>query len=153
MAFVFGKDVSGFPILPSDVSFWSFAFVILSAMVLKSFISRPDKIFKKWRAEEKEDGQKVDIKINDSDDELRLNINIKNKEKNKSSNFSVGLDHHFIKKLFIKKTYLRAIKENPDLKNVDFNIDDIYSEASKNRIKGEILTVDNEKVTIVISVI
>ena len=40
-----------------------------------------------------------------------------------------------------------------NITKIIFNIDDIYSKASKNRIKGEILTVDNEKVTIVISVI
>ena len=159
MALIFGTDILGNSILPQDVTFWKFAAVIFGSMILSSFVVRPDKQIKKAYTEakakdensEEDDGSKVEIDIN-SDDELKLNINIKNKEKNKSSNFNIGLENGFIKELFIKNIVLKGIKQNPDLKDANFDLVNLYKKAVKNPVKGPLLTVDNEKVIIVISI-
>ena len=159
MALIFGTDVLGNSILPSDVTFWSFVLVVFASIILNSFTSRADKEIKKayYKAKAKDEdneedgGSKVEIDIN-SDDELKLNINIKNKEKNKSSNFNIGLENGFIKELFIKNIVLKGIKQNSDLKDANFDLVDLYKKAVKNPVKGPLLTVDNEKVIIVISI-
>ena len=161
MALIFGKDISGSPILPADVTFWSFAIVILGAVVLKSSISRPDKIYnkKKKKSKQKNTASDVDVQIGNDEDELKLHIKIKNKEKDKSSNFKISLENGFIKEKFVKNVLLKGMQnawKDPVFHDEEgeplFDIHKIYDKAKKNPIRGEILTIDNEKVTITISI-
>tara|TARA_B100000959_G_C14945829_1_gene609844 strand:+ start:869 stop:1534 length:666 start_codon:yes stop_codon:yes gene_type:complete len=167
LAIIFGSDINGFAILPVDISAWTVVGIMIGSFLLRVIIMRPDKIIKKEMSKAKEKDKKVDFTIDgsgvvikdDDDDGLTLHIKIKNKEKNKSSNFKVGLENGFIGEFFIKKIVLKGMKNAwKDSQFIDesgkplFDIDEIYSKAKENPIKGEVLSIDNEKVTIDISI-
>ena len=89
---------------------------------------------------------------------MNLHIKIKNKEKNKTSNFKISLESGFIAN-FIQNIALKGMQnawKDPVFHDESgkplFDIHDIYDKAKKNPIRGEILSIDNEKVTIVISI-
>ena len=164
-AIIFGTDIAGQSILPPDKSFWTIIGILVGAFVIRLIISRPDKIIKKEMAKSKKRKESSDGDINvsvgdDDDDELRLHVKIKNKEKNKTSNVKINLENSFIKEKFIQKIVLKSVKKGwqsraefqDDSGNLLFDIEDIYRKAKENPVRGEILTIDNEKVMVSISI-
>ena len=96
--------------------------------------------------------------MDDSDEELNLHIKIKNKEKNKNSNFKISLENGFFAN-FIQNIILKGMKNawkgsefHDESGNPLFDIHEIYDKVKKNPVKGEILSIDNDKVSIVISI-
>ena len=85
---------------------------------------------------------------------MKLYITITNKETDKNSNFKVNLENGFISEIFLKKLLLKGIQENYISKFNDvsektlFNIYEIYEKVKKNPQKGEVLSIDNDKVSV-----
>jgi len=98
--------------------------------------------------------------LDESDDDLKLHIEIKNKKKNKTSNVKINLNNGFIKEKFIQNFVLKGIKkswEASDQYTDDdgtplFDIEEIYNKAKENPVRGEILSIDNDKVSITVSI-
>ena len=161
LAIIFGVDKIGNPILPESSSVWVVIGVFLGAIFIRLIVASP--VIKKEISKSKKSKKNVTIHgsgftVND-DDELKLHIKIKNKEKNKTSNFKISLENGFIKEKIVKNIILKNIKnawKDPVFHDESgrplFDIDEIYNNAKKNPIKGEILTIDNEKVIISISI-
>ena len=162
-AIIFGKDVLGNPILPETSSVWVIFGILLGSVFIRLIVASP--VIKSQISKSKKNDKNPDVTIHgsgiitDDDDELKLRIKIKNKEKNKTSNFKISLENGFIKEKIVKNIILKNIKnawKDPVFHDESgeplFDIHKIYDEAKKNPIRGEILTIDNEKVTIVISI-
>ena len=162
LAIIFGVDSLGNPILPESSSVWVVVAIFIGAIFIRLIVASP--IIKKEISKGKKSNKNVTIHgsgftVNDDDDELKLHIKIKNKEKNKSSNFKISLENGFIKEAFVKNIIIKGMQNAwKDSVFYDesgkplFDIHEIYNKAKKNPIKGEILTIDNEKVIIVISI-
>ena len=161
LAIIFGKDILGNPILPEATSIWVVIGILIGSVFIRLIVASP--IIKKEISKSKKSNKNVTIHgsgftVND-DDELKLHIKIKNKEKYKSSNFKISLENGFIKEKFVKNVILKGMKnawKDPIFHDEEgkplFDIHKIYDKAKKNPIRGEILTIDNEKVTITISI-
>ena len=161
LALIFGKDIMGNAIIPETSSVWVVIGIFLGAIFIRIIVASPmiKKEFSKAKTKNNNKNVKITgdgIVVNDEDDDLKLHIAINNKEKNKSSNFKVNLEGGFISDLFLKKMLLKGIQENYVFKDDSgkpmFDIYDIYNKAKKNPDKGEVLSIDNEKVTVVISI-
>lgn len=167
LAIIFGTDFNGTAILPADISAWTVIGILIGSFLIRVIIIRPDKIIKDEISKAKDKDKKVDFTIDgggvvikdDDDDGLTLHIKVKNKEKGKSSNFKVSLENGFISEFFIKKIVLNGMKnawKDPQFLdesgNPLFDIDEIYKQAKENPIRGQILSIDNDKVVIDISI-
>ena len=162
LAIIFGVDSLGNPIIPESSSVWVVVGIFLGAIFIRLIVASP--IIKKEISKSKKSNKNVTIHgsgftVNDDDDELKLHIKIKNKEKNKSSNFKISLENGFIKEAFVKNIFIKGMQnawKDPAFHDESgkplFDIHEIFDKAKKNPIRGEILTIDNEKVTIVISI-
>ena len=140
--------------------FW----LILGAIFIRLIVASP--VIKKQISKNKKSDDNSNFTIHgggiitdDDDDELKLHIKIKNKGKNKSSNFKISLENGFIKEAFVKNIIIKGMQnawKDPVFHDESgkplFDIHEIYDKAKKNPIRGEILTIDNEKVTVVISI-
>ena len=163
LAIIFGTDVLGNSILPESISAWAVIGILLGSILIRFIVASPviKKEFSKGAKSDNKSNFTIDgdgIEVNNDDDELKLHIKIKNKEKNKSSNFKISLENGFIKEKFVKNVILKGMKnawKDPIFHDEEgkplFDIHKIYDKAKKNPIRGEILTIDNEKVTITIS--
>ena len=163
LAIIFGVDSLGNPILHESTSMWIVVGIFFGAILIRLIVASP--IIKKQFSKSKKNDDNSNVTIhgggiitNDDDDELRLHIKIKNKEKNKSSNFKISLENGYFAN-FMQNIALKGMKnawEDPAFQDEFgkplFDIHEIYDKAKKNPIRGEILTIDNEKVTIVISI-
>ena len=161
LAIIFGKDILGNPILPETTSIWVVIGILIGSVFIRLIVASP--VIKKEISKSKKSNKNVTIHgsgftINDDDAELNLHIKIKNKEKNKTSNFKISLESGFIAN-FIQNIALKGMQnawKDPVFHDESgkplFNIHEIYNKAKKNPIRGEILSIDNEKVTIVISI-
>ncbi len=161
LAIIFGADSLGNPILPASSSVWVVVGIFFGAILIRLIVASP--IIKKQFSTNKKNNDNPNVTIhgdgiitNDDDDELRLHIKIKNKEKNKNSNFKISLENGFFAN-FMQNIVLKGMKnawKDPVFKDESgkplFDIHEIYNQAKKNPIRGEILTIDNEKVTIAI---
>ena len=164
LGLIFGTNASGEFIFPEDVSVWVVIGILIGSFVLRLALARPDKMIRKeWSKKKKVKDSNVEVNINttnDDDDELKLHFSVINKEKNKTSNFKITLNNGFIKEKFVENVILKGMKKgwenNPDYQDNDgkplFDIEEIYNEAKKNPIRGEIITIDNEKVNVTISI-
>ena len=162
LAIIFGKDVLGNPILPETTSVWVVIGILIGSVFIRLIVASP--VIKKEISKSKKSNKNVTIHgsgftVNDDDDELKLHIKIKNKEKNKSSNFKISLENGFIKEAFVKNIIIKGMQNawkdpvfHDEYGKPLFDIHEIYDKAKKNPIQGEILTIDNEKVTIAISI-
>mgnify|MGYP001338428713 CR=1 FL=1 len=159
LALIFGTDAMGNAILPTTSSVWVVIGISLGSILIRIIVASP--IIKNEFSKTKNNNKNITITgdgviVNDEDEELKLHIEVTNKEKNKSSNFKVNLENGFISDFFLKKMLLKGIKENYVFKDDSgqplFNIFDIYDKAKKNPEKGEVLSIDNEKVAVVISI-
>jgi len=159
LAIIFGQDMMGNPILPETSSVWVVIGILIGSIFIRMIVASP--VIKKEFSKGKKTKKNVTITgdgvvVNDEDEGLNLHIAINNKEKNKSSNFKLNLENGFISELFIKKIVIKGIQENHVFKDDSgkplFNIYDIYEKAKKNPKIGEILSIDNEKVTVIISI-
>ena len=134
---------------------WRAAGTFLGAIIIRLIVASP--IIKKQISKNKNNKDNSNITIHgggiitdEDDDELKLHIKIKNKEKNKNSNFKISLENG----LFINLMQNIALKGMKNAAFHDesgkplFDINEIFDKAKKNPIKGEILTIDNDKVTI-----
>ena len=166
LAIIFGTDVLGNSILPESISSWAVIGIFLGSILIRFIVASPviKKEFSKGTKSDNKsnftingDGIEVDNNDND-DDELKLHIKIKNKEKNKNSNFKISLETGFFAN-FIQKIALKGMQnawKDPAFQDESgkplFDIHEIYEKAKKNPTRGELLTIDNEKVTISISI-
>ena len=164
LAIIFGVDSLGNPILPDTSSVWVVVGIFLGTIFIRLIVASP--IIKKQISKSKKNDDNPNVTIHgsgiitdDDEDELKLHIKIKNKEKNKSSNFKISLENGFIKEAFVKNIIIKGMQnawKDPVFYDESgeplFDIHKIYNKAKKNPIRGEILTVDNEKVTIAISI-
>ena len=162
LAIIFGKDILGNPILPEATSIWVVIGILIGSVFIRLIVASP--IIKKEISKSKKSNKNVTIHgsgftVNDDDDELKLHIKIKNKGKNKSSNFKISLENGFIREAFVKNIFIKSMQnawKDPVFHDESgkplFDIHEIYNKAKKNPIRGEILSIDNEKVTIVISI-
>ena len=162
LAIIFGKDLLGNPILPETTSAWVVIGILVGSVIIRLIVAGP--IMRKEFSESKKSNKNITIHgsgftVNDDDDELKLHIKIINKEKDKSSNFKIDLKNGFIKEAFVKNVIIKGMQKawkdpvfHDELGKPLFDIHEIYDRAKKNPIRGEILTIDNEKVTIVISI-
>ena len=160
LAIIFGVDSLGKPVLPEGSSIWVVVGIFLGTIFIRLIVASP--IIKKQISKNKDDdNSNITIHgggIITNDDELKLHVEIKNKEKNKSSNFKLSLENGFFAN-FMQNIALKGMKnfwKDPVFHNESgeplFDIHKIYDKAKNNPIRGEILTIDNEKVTIVISI-
>tara|TARA_B100000029_G_scaffold491342_1_gene551356 strand:+ start:1285 stop:1938 length:654 start_codon:yes stop_codon:yes gene_type:complete len=163
LAIIFGVDALGNPILPQSTSVWAVIGIFFGAIFIRLIVASP--IIKKQISKNKNNDNNTNVTIqgdgiitNDDDDELKLHIKIKNKEKNKNSNFKISLETGFFAN-FIQKIALKGMQnawKDPAFQdesgNPLFDIHEIYEKAKKNPTRGELLTIDNEKVTISISI-
>ena len=162
LAIIFGKDILGNPILPETTSVWVVIGILIGSVFIRLIVASP--VIKKQISKSKNNDNNSNVTIHGSgftindDDELKLHIKIKNKEKNKSSNFKISLENGLFAN-FIQNIALKGMQkawEDPVFHDESgkplFDIHKIYDKAKKNPIRGEILTIDNEKVTIVISI-
>ena len=162
LAIIFGKDILGNPILPEATSIWVVIGILIGSVFIRLIVASP--VIKKQISKSKNNDNNSNVTIHGSgftindDDELKLYIKIKNKEKNKSSNFKISLENGLFAN-FIQNIALKGMKnawKDPVFHDESgkplFDIHEIYDKAKKNPIRGEILTIDNEKVTITISI-
>jgi len=163
LAIIFGLDTLGDPILPDTTSVWAVIGIFFGAIFIRLIVASP--IIKKQIYKNKKNDDNPNVTIhgggivtNDDDDELRLHIKIKNKEKNKSSNFKISLETGFFAN-FMQNIALKGMQnawKDPAFQDESgkplFDIHEIYEKAKKNPTRGELLTIDNEKVTISISI-
>ena len=162
LAIIFGKDILGNPILPEATSIWVVIGILIGSVFIRLIVASP--VIKKQISKSKNNDNNSNVTIHGSgftindDDELKLYIKIKNKEKNKSSNFKISLENGLFAN-FIQNIALKGMKnawKDPVFHDESgkplFDIHEIYDKAKKNPIRGEILTIDNDKVTIVISI-
>ena len=159
LAIIFGTDTLGNSILPDSSSVWVVIGILIGSVFIRLIISSP--VIKKQFSKSKKTNKNITIAgdgiiLNGEDDGLKLHIAINNKEKNKKSNFKVNLENGFISELFIKKILIKGIQENHVFNDGSgkplFDIYEIYDKAKKSPTKGEVLSIDNEKVTVVISI-
>ena len=163
LAIIFGKDILGNPILPEATSVWVIIGILIGSVFIRLIVASP--VIKKQISKSKNNDNNSNVTIHGSgftindDDELKLYIKIKNKKKNKSSNFKISLENGFIKEVFIKNIIIKGMKNawkdpvfHDGYGKPLFDIHQIYDKAKKNPIRGDILTIDNEKVNIVISI-
>ena len=164
LAIVFGEDILGNPILPNHISNWSILGIFLGSIFIRLVIASP--VIKKQLSKNKNSnndvtihGGGIELNEDSDDDELKLHIKIKNKEKNKTSNFKLNLENGFIKEKFVQNFILKNIHnswKDPIFKDDSgkplFDINKLYNQAKNNPIKGELLSIDNEKVSIIISI-
>ena len=159
LALIFGTDTMGNAILPETSSVWVVIGISIGAIFIRMIVASP--IIKNEFSKTKNNKKNVTITgdgviVNDEDEGLKLHIEVNNKEKNKNSNFKVNLENGFISDFFLKKMLLKGIQENYVFKDGSgqplFDIFDIYDKAKKNPEKGEVLSIDNEKVAVVISI-
>ena len=157
LALIFGTDTMGNAILPETSSVWVVIGISIGAILIRMIVASP--IIKKEFSKNNNKNVTITgdgVTVNDEDEGLKLHIEINNKEKNKSSNFKVNLESGFISDFFLKKILLKGIQENyvfkDDSGNPLFDIFDIYDKAKKNPKKREVLSIDNEKVAVVISI-
>ena len=161
LAIIFGVDPLGNPVLPDTSSVWVVVGIFLGTIFIRLIVASP--IIKKQISKSKKSDDNSNVTIHGGgimtdDDELKLHIKIKNKEKNKSSNFKISLENGFFAN-FMQNIALKGIQnawKDPAFHDESgkplFDIHEIYDKAKKNPIRGEILTIDNEKVNIVISI-
>ena len=162
LAIIFGLDTLGNPILPDTTSVWAVIGIFFGAIFIRLIVASP--IIKKqiYKNKKNDDNPNVTIHgggiVTNDDDELRLHIKIKNKEKNKSSNFKISLETGFFAN-FMQNIALKGMQnawKDPAFQDESgkplFDIHEIYEKAKKNPTRGELLTIDNEKVTISISI-
>ena len=163
LAIIFGLDTLGNPILPDTTSVWAVIGIFFGTIFIRLIVASP--IIKKQIYKNKKNDDNPNVTIhgggivtNDDDDELRLHIKIKNKEKNKSSNFKISLETGFFAN-FMQNIALKGMQnawKDPAFQDESgkplFDIYEIYEKAKKNPTRGELLTIDNEKVTISISI-
>ena len=175
LAIIFGKDGTAvnadgsipevFPnILPPEMSFWTIIGILIASFLIRLIISRPDQEIKKQMGkkmnEKSNSSDNVNFSIGGDEDELKLHINVRNKEKEKNSNFTISLENGFIKEMFVRKVVLKGMKKGwesnsqykDDEGNPFFDLEEIYNKAKKNPVRGEILSIDNDKVTVTISI-
>jgi len=161
LAIIFGVDALGNPILPENSSVWIVVGIFLGAIFIRLIVASP--IIKKQISKSKKSDDNPNVTIHGGgimtdDDELKLHIKIKNKEKNKNSNFKISLENGFFAN-FMQNIALKGMQNawkdsafHDESGKPLFDIHEIYDKAKKNPIRGEILTIDNEKVKIVISI-
>ena len=163
LAIIFGKDILGNPILPETTSIWVVIGILVGSVFIRLIVASP--IIKKQISKNKKNDDNPNVTIhgggivtNDDDDELRLHVKIKNKEKNKSSNFKISLENGFFAN-FMQNIALKGMQnawKDPAFQDESgkplFDIHEIYEKAKKNPTRGELLTIDNEKVIISISI-
>ena len=163
LAIIFGVDSLGNPIIPESSSIWMVVGIFFGAICIRLIVASPN--IKKQISKNKNSDDDSNITIqgggftmDDSDEELNLHIKIKNKEKNKNSNFKISLENGFFAN-FIQNIVLKGMKnawKGPEFHdesgNPLFDIHEIYDKVKKNPVKGEILSIDNDKVSIVISI-
>ena len=164
LAIIFGKNILGDPILPNDISKWNIIGIFAGSVFIRLVIASP--IIKKQISKNKNSNNNVTIhgggiELNDDsdDDELKLYLKITNKEKNKTSNFKLSLENGFIKEKFVQNVILKNIQNSwndPIFKDDSgkplFDLNELYNKAKNNPIKGELLSIDNEKISIIISI-
>ena len=164
LAIIFGVDSLGNPIIPESSSIWMVVGIFFGAICIRLIVASPN--IKKQISKNKKSDDNSNFTIHgggiitdsEEDDDLKLHINIKNKEKNKNSNFNISLENGFFAN-FIQNIALKGMQNvwkdsvfQDESGKPLFDIYEIYDKAKKNPIKGEILTIDNEKVKIVISI-
>ena len=162
LAIIFGVDKIGNPILPVSSSAWVVIGVFLGAIFIRLIVASP--VIKKQISKSKNNDNNSNVTIDGSgftindDDELKLYIKIKNKEKNKSSNFKISLENGIFAN-FMQNIALKGMQnawKDPAFYDESgkplFDIYEIYNKAKENPIRGEILSIDNEEVTITISI-
>ena len=163
LAIIFGVDLLGNPILPDSISVWVVIGILIGSVFIRLVVASP--VIKNEISKSKKNDSKPEVTIHgggvvisDDEDELKLYIKIKNKEKNKTSNFKISLESGFIAN-FIQNIALKGMQnawKDPVFRDESgkplFDIQEIYNKAKKNPIRGEILSIDNEKVRIVISI-
>ena len=159
LAIIFGTDTLGNSILPDSSSIWVVIGILTGSVFIRLIISSP--VIKKQFSKSKKTNKNITIAgdgiiLNGEDDGLKLHIAVNNKEKNKKLNFKINLENGFIKEVFVKKIIIKGIQENHIFNDESgkplFDIYEIYDKAKKSLTKGEVLSIDNEKVTIVISI-
>jgi len=160
LAIIFGTDTIGNSILPDSSSIWVVILILIGSVFIRLIVSSP--VIKKQFSKSKKTNKNITIAGDgiiveeDDDDGLKLHIAINNKEKDKNSNFKVNLENGFISELFIKKMLIKGIQENHVFNDESgkplFDIYEIYDKAKKDPVKGEVLSINNEKVTVVISI-
>ena len=163
LAIIFGVDSLGNPVIPENSSIWAVVGIFFGAICIRLIVASPNIKKQISKSKNSNDDSNVTIKgdgitMDDSDEELNLHINIKNKEKNKNSNFKISLENGFFAN-FIQNIVLKGMKnawKGPEFHdksgNPLFDIHEIYDKVKKNPVKGEILSIDNDKVSIVISI-
>ena len=143
---------------------WNIIGIFAGSVFIRLVIASP--VIKKQISKNKNSNNNVTIhgsgiELNDDsdDDELKLYLKITNKEKNKTSNFKLSLGNGFFKEKFVQNVILKNIQNswnNPIFKDDSgkplFDINELYNRAKNNPIKGELLSIDNEKVSIIISI-
>ena len=162
LAIIFGKDILGNQILPATTSVWVVIGILIGSIFIRLIVASP--VIKKEISKNKKSSKNVTIHgsgftLDDATDaELKLYIKINNKEKNKASNFKISLESGLIAN-FIQNIALKGMQNAwKDLAFHDesgkplFDIYEIYNKAKENPIRGEILSIDNEEVTITISI-
>ena len=163
LAIIFGVDPLGNPILPDSSSVWAVVGIFIGAIFIRLIVASP--IIKKQISKSKKNDDNPNVTIHgsgiitdDDEDELKLHIKIKNKEKNKSSNFKISLETGFFAN-FMQNIALKGMQnawKDPAFQDESgkplFDIYEIYEKAKKNPTRGELLTIDNEKVIISISI-
>ena len=162
LAIIFGKDILGNQILPATTSVWVVIGILIGSIVIRLIVASP--VIKKEISKNKKSNKNVTIHgsgftlDDDPDAELKLYIKINNKEKNKASNFKISLESGLIAN-FIQNIALKGMQnawKDPAFHDESgkplFDIYEIYNKAKENPIRGEILSIDNEEVTITISI-
>ena len=162
LAIIFGKNELGNSVLPENSSIWIVIGILMGSVFIRLIVASP--VIRKEISKSKKSDSKSNVIIQGEgilvdDDELKLHIKIINKEKNKTSNFKISLDNGFIKEIFVKNVIIKGMQNawkdpvfHDESGNPLFDVYEIYNKAKKNPIRGEILTIDNEKVTIAISI-
>ena len=165
LAIIFGR-VDALPVLPEQMSFWTILGILFGSFMIRIMLLRPDKEYKKQVSKlrnNKSDNasdEEVELDFDGNKSSPKLYIQIKNKKKNKNSNFKISLKNGFIKEKFIqfvlKKVKKGWVDNNPEFRDQDgnllFDIEEIYKRAKNSPIRGELFSIDNDKVTITISV-
>ena len=162
LAIIFGKDILGNQILPATTSVWVVIGILIGSIVIRLIVASP--VIKKEISKNKKSSKNVTIHgsgftLDDAADaELKLYIKINNKEKNKASNFKISLESGLIAN-FIQNIALKGMQnawKDPAFHDESgkplFDIYEIYNKAKENPIRGEILSIDNEEVTITIKI-
>ena len=159
LALIFGRDIMGDSILPETSSIWVVIAISIGSVIIRMIVASP--MIRKEFLKTKKINNNFTITgdgviIDDKDEGSKLHISINNKTKNKNSNFKINLETGFISEFFFKKLLISGIQENyifnDDSGKPLCDIYDIYDKAKKNPKKGEVLNIDNEEVTVIISI-